>query len=286
MNYSALIDSRRSIREFTDRQICPCKLTEIKEYYHKDCKRLDHSIITALLIMGTEAREELEGAAGYNQFLIGAPSYMVLLSEKHPQARLNAGYMMEDLVLKLEDMGLGTCWITFTDSDAVKKALAIESRLDVAAIVAFGHGKPARRRPRINILSMSNIDVFAKRRYMDPKKNISDLVFLNTWGNRRGVEDHMGFFGDMLWESLYAVSQAPSYLNRQAFGFLMQDNRLTLVATPDAYNTEADGELSLGIAMLHFDAVAESWSSKADWNFAPEAVELPQDHRAVASRHV
>lgn len=286
MNYSALIDSRRSVREFTDRQICPCKLTEIKEYYHKDCKRLDHSIITALLIMGTEAREELEGAAGYNQFLVGAPSYMVLLSEKHPQARLNAGYMMEDLVLKLEDMGLGTCWITFTDSDAVKKALAIESRLDVAAIVAFGHGKPARRRPRINILSMSNIDVFAKRRYMDPKKNISDLVFLNTWGNRRGVEDHMGFFGDMLWESLYAVSQAPSYLNRQAFGFLMQDNRLTLVATPDAYNTEADGELSLGIAMLHFDAVAESWSGKADWNFAPEAVELPQDHRAVASRHV
>ena len=286
MNYSALIENRRSVREFTDQKVCPCKLTEIKEYYHKDCKRLDHGIITALLILGSDAREELEGAAGYNQFLVGAPNYMVLLTDKHPQANLNAGYMMEDLVLKLADMDLGSCWITFTDSEAVKKALSIESRLDVAAILAFGHGKKAPRRPRINILSMSNINISAKRRYMDPKKSVSDLVFLNTWGNRQGVEDHLGFFGDMLWESLYAVSLCPSYLNRQAFGFLLQDNRLTLVARPDEFTTQADGELSLGIAMLHFDVVAESWAAESHWNYEPEVADLPQDHRAVAQRTV
>ena len=33
MNYNVLIQNRKSHREFTDRQICPCKLTEIKEYY-------------------------------------------------------------------------------------------------------------------------------------------------------------------------------------------------------------------------------------------------------------
>jgi hypothetical protein len=121
---------------------------------------------------------------------------------------------------------------------------------------------------------------------MEPKKRVSDLVFLNTWGNSQGLEDHVGFFGDMLWESLYAVSLSPSYLNRQAFGFLVRDNRLTLVACPDEFTTETDGELSLGIAMLHFDAVAESWASKANWNFTPDAIELPQGHRAVAQRHV
>ena len=286
MNYTALIENRRSVREFMDQPVSAANLALLKAFYYEECKRLEPSIKTALLVFGSEAREKLEGAAGYNSFLIGAPTYLVLLTEKHPLAKLNAGYMMEDLVLKLADMDLGSCWITFTDSNAVKQALAIDSRLEVGAIVAFGHGRKAPRRPRINILSMSNIDVYAKRRYMDPKKSVAELVFLNTWGNRQGVEDHLGFFGDMLWESLYAVSLSPSYLNRQAFAFLVQDNRLTLVARPDEFTTEADGELSLGIAMLHFDAVAANWSGEPAWNFAPEAVDLPRGHRAVASRTV
>ena len=283
MNYTALIENRRSVREFTDQKVCPCKLTEIKEFYNKDCKRLIPELKTALLVFGEEVKEKLEGAAGYNSFLIGASNYLVLLSEAHPQAAMNAGYMMQDISLKLSDMDLGSCWITFTDSDAVKKALSIESRLDVAAILAFGHGKKAPMRPRINILSMSNIDIKAKRRYMDPKKGVSELVFLNTWGNRHGLDDYLGFFEDMLWEAFHAVSLSPSYLNRQAYGFLLHDGRVTLVSSPDDYNTDHDAALSLGIALLHFDAVAEKWAGKVRWDFAPAEVSLPEGHRAIAS---
>lgn len=286
MNYSALIENRRSVREFTDQKVCPCKLTEIKEYYHKDAKRLNGDIKTALLVFAEDAKEKLEGAAGYEKFLIGAPNYLVLLSENHPQAALNAGYMMQDLSLKLSDMDLGSCWITFTDSQAVKNALAIDSKLEVAAILAFGHGKKAPMRPRINILSMSNVDIKAKRRYMDPKKSVKDLAYLNVWGNRNGLEDYLGFFGDALWESLYAASLSPSYLNRQAYAFLLGDGGVTLVSQPDLYNTEHDAALSLGIAMLHFDAVAENWSGKPNWNFEPKAVELPAGYKAVAGRNV
>jgi len=283
MNYSLLIENRRSVREFSDRHVCPCALTEIKNYYHNDCKRLDSGIPTALLVFGPEAREKLEGAAGYESFLIGAPNYLVLLSEKSPLAGLNAGYIMQDISLKLQEMELGSCWITFTNSDAVKKALSIDSKLDVAAILAFGHGKPARRRPRINILSMSNVDIAAKRRYMDPKRGISDLVFMEEWGNTYKVGDYMGFFDDMLWEAFYAVSQAPSYLNRQAYGFLIRDGRIIFVERPDSYNTRLDGDLSLGIAMLHFDAVAEKWAGKVKWDFNPGSLPLPEGYRAVAA---
>ena len=283
MNYSLLIENRRSVREFTDRHICPCALTKIKDYYNENCHRLDATIKTALLVFGSDAREKLEGAAGYERFLIGAPNYLVLLSEKHPLAGLNAGYMMQDISLKLSEMELGSCWITFTDSEAVKKALSIDSRLDVAAILAFGHGKPARRRPRINILSMSNVDIQAKRRYMDPKRGVSDLVFMEEWGNTYKVGDYMGFFDDMLWEAFYAASLSPSYLNRQAYGFLIQDGKIILVERPDAYNTRLDGDLSLGITLLHFDAVAEKWAGMVNWNFSPRNVKLPEGYRAVAS---
>ena len=283
MNYSLLIENRRSVREFTDQHICPCALTKIKDYYNESCRRLDDKIATALLIFGSDAKQKLEGAAGYENFLIGAPNYLVLLSEKSPLAGLNAGYMMQDLALKLNEMELGSCWITFTDSDAVKKALSIDSRMDVAAILAFGHGKPARRRPRINILSMSQVDIHAKRRYMDPKRGISDLVFMEEWGNTYKVGDYMGFFDDMLWESFYAVSLAPSYLNRQAYGFLIQDGRIILVERPDSYNNRLDGDLSLGIALLHFDAVAEKWAGKVRWDFKPKGVKLPEGYRAIAA---
>ena len=256
---------------------------KIKDYYNESCRRLDSSITTALLVFGADAKQKLEGAAGYENFLIGASNYLVLLSEKTPLSGMNAGYMMQDISLKLQEMELGSCWITFTDSEAVKKALSIESRLDVAAILAFGHGKPARRRPRINILSMSNVDIQAKRRYMDPKRGIGDLVFMEEWGNTYKVGDYMGFFDDMLWESFYAVSQAPSYLNRQAYGFLIRDGKINLVERPDAYNNRLDGDLSLGIALLHFDAVAEKWAGKVNWKFNPGNVPLPEGYRAVAS---
>ena len=283
MNYSVLIENRRSVREFTDQHICPCALTRIKDYYNESCRRLDSKITTALLIFGSDVKQRLEGVAGYENFLIGAPNYLVLLSEKAPLALFNAGYMMQDLSLKLSEMELGSCWITFTDSEAVKKALSIDSKLDVAAILAFGHGKPARRRPRINILSMSNVDIKAKRRYMDPKRSIGDLVFMETWGNTCKVGDYMGFFDDMLWEAFYAVSLSPSYLNRQAYGFLIRDGKIILVERPDAYTTRLDGDLSLGIALLHFDAVAEKWAGQIRWNFNPGKVDLPEGYRAVAS---
>ncbi len=285
MNYSALIENRRSVREFTDQKVCPCKLTAIREFYHQDCKRLVPEVKTALLVFGAEVREKLEGAAGYEQFLIGAPNYLVMLTEEHPQAVINAGYMMQDLSLKLSDMDLGSCWITFTDSEAVKKALAIDSKLQVAAILAFGHGKKAPLRPRINILSMSNVDIKAKRRYMDPKKSVGELVYLDIWGNRYGFESYLGFFGDMLWESLHAVSLAPSYLNRQAYAFILREGEIHLISQPDLYNNEHDGALSLGAAMLHFDAVAQEWAGKVNWQFGGtnSALELPAGHQVVAS---
>jgi len=285
MNYRALIQNRTSFREFTDTQVPYHLLTEIREYYRNPVKRLIPDIQTQLYFFGTGTREALEGAAGYNQFLIGAPQYMILMSEKHPQAHLNAGFLMEDLVLKLGELGLDSCWLTFHSSDAVKEALGIEDALEVAAIVAFGYGKKAIRRLRLNMRSMSDVDIAAKHRYMEPKRSVSDLVFVETWGNRQDLDRHIGFFDDMLWEAFYAVSLAPSYLNRQAYAFLLHNGSVSLVSRPDDYTVDPDGDLSLGIALLHFTAVAENWIGKLRWSFGEsgEGLRIPDGHKLVAT---
>ena len=284
MNYAALIENRKSTREFNDKQISYSLLEELKQYYRSRVRRLVPDLSTQLFFFGTDARSALEGAAGYHQFLVGAPQYLVLMSHKHELAHLNAGYMMEDLVLKLADLGLDSCWLTFTDSEDVKNALSIDSNMDVVAIIAFGYGKKAVKRLRLNIRSMSDVDIKAKYRYMEPKRAVIDLVFVDTWGNDRNLQQHIGFFDDMLWESLYGASLAPSYLNRQAYGFLLHDGCVSLVERPDKYNTKIDGDLSLGIVLLHFSAVAENWTGTLRWNLLPEnAMMLPEGHRLIAT---
>ena len=285
MNYSALIQNRKSFREFTDKQIPFSALETIRNYYHNNIRRLIPELKTQLYFFGTDARAALEGAAGYNQFLVGAPQYLVLLSEKHDLAHVNAGYMMQDLLLKLADLELDSCWLTFTDSEEIKGVLGIESTMDVVAIAAFGYGKKTVKRLRLNIRSMSDVDIKAKYRYMEPKRSVNDLAFVDTWGNSHNLDRYIGFFDDMLWEALYAASLAPSYLNRQAYGFLFHDGSVSLVERPDVYNTKIDGDLSLGIVLLHFTAVAENWAGKLHWDFDPAAdgLLIPKDHKIIAT---
>ena len=285
MDYNALIQNRKSARQFTDQKVTESVCAELESYYRSGCQRLVPDIDTELWIFGDNTRQALEGAAGYNEFLVGAPQYLVLLSGKAEQAYENAGYMMEDLVLKLEDMGLGSCWLTFTDSKAVKDALGIDSPLEVAAIAAFGYPQKARKRMRFNILSMSNVDIGAKRHYFDPKRPVGDMVFLGGWGQTEGRDKYIGFYDDMLWEAFYCASLSPSYLNRQAYGFVISDGEVVLVSRPDAYNTEIDGKLSLGVVMLHFAAAASAWAGKVTWKLGADAkqIALPEGYSVIAS---
>ena len=285
MNYSALIQNRKSFREFTDKQIPFAALASIEEYYNNSVRRLIPELKTYLCFFSTEARGALEGAAGYNQFLVGAPQYLVLLSEKHDLAYMNGGYVMQDLLLKLADLELDSCWLTFTDGEEIKGVLGIDSPMDVVAVAAFGYGKKAVKRLRLNIRSMSDVDMVAKHRYMEPKRSVNDMAFLDTWGNGDGLDRYIGFFDDTLWEALYAAALSPSYLNRQAYGFLLKDGTVSLVSRPDIYNTDLDGDLSLGIVLLHFTAVAEELAGKLNWRFGADAedVQLPEGHKVIAS---
>lgn len=285
MDYRALIQNRRSVRAYSKKKVFFGELDKLRDYYNRSVRRLLPEIRTELRFFGTDARAALEGAAGYNRFLVGAPQYMILLSEKHPRMYLNAGYIMEDLILKLTEMDLDTCWLTFADSGDIKAALSIDSNLEVAAIAAFGHGKKTTKRLRLNIRSMSDVDLVAQHRYVEPKNSVYDMAFINTWGNIYKLDDHIGFFDDMLWESLYAATLAPSYLNRQAYGFVIHPAGISLVSRPDEYNAPIDGELSLGIVLHHFDSVAEQWTGKLIWRYGRSAseLELPEGHEVVAT---
>ena len=191
--------------------------------------------------------------------------------------------MMEELVLKLTELDIDSCWLTFTDSARIKTALGLTTPLEVAAIVAFGYGEKTQKKLRLNILNMSTVDVTVERQYFAPKKGIRELVNVDTWGNKEGLDEMLGFYDDMLWQAFYAVSLAPSYLNRQPYGFLVRDHEIIFVQISDPYTDGTDAGLDAGIALLHFAAVAAQLLGEGRWELDPEGVEgVPEGGRALA----
>lgn len=283
MNYALLIEERSSSRAFQNKTVSDKILSELRAYHDTGCARLFPGIRTELLITGKDAREKLEKAAGYNEFLIGAPQYLILLSEDHDSAYLNAGFIMEDLMLKLSELGCGSCWLTFTDGEKIKAALSIQSEKRVAAVAAFGLPERARKKIHLNIISMSNVSISDKQHYFDPKKKLSELVSVDSYGNKTGLEDRLGFYDDVLFEAFHAVCNTPSYMNRQPFSFLLKDHRVYLLSEADAVTGPIDRDLNLGIALLHFGSVARSYIGSLRWDFESQLTGLPEGVTEIAS---
>ena len=287
MNYAALIDNRKSVRAFKTKEVPASDLSVLRSFYEKGCHRLDPSLPTELTVLDAACGMALAGAAGYEEAPVGAPHYLVLLSGAGDLAGMNGGYMMEDLILKLSDMGYDSCWITFTDAVKVKEALGLQSPLEIVAIAAFGYGEKQQKKMRLNIFSMSCVDIIAQRGYYAPKKDIPELAFADRYDNIQGLDEQIGFYEDMLWQSLYAASKAPSYLNRQPYAFILKDHNVVLAQLSDPYTDALSFQLDLGIVMLHFAVIAEQWMGKLTWDFEskPE-VGLPDGSRVAAVYHM
>lgn len=284
MNYIKKIEERKSVREFKSREISQEELKTIKEYYNTEIKRLIPEIETELLIMTGDAEKKLEGVAGYLGKSFGAPAYLVLLSETRDHYLMNAGYMGEDLCLKLTEMGLSHCWLTFSDSDALKKALLIDSDKAAATLIACGYGKSENLKKRLDILTPSSLTLFNKRRgHIAPKIAQEALIYLNSWESPVNWEDDS--VEPTLDKAFYAASLAPSFLNKQPYRFILQGNRVLLVSMKEEMTSEMDSQLNLGATMLNFAVIAGT-QFDSDWTVGKPAnlkgLKLPKGCSVVA----
>ena len=284
MNYPLLIEERKSTRVYSDKPVDSAVSTAVKDYHDNEVMRLVPQIKTELFVAGSEAKEALESAAGYKEFLEGAPGYLILLSDSHDKALINAGYIMEDISLKLNDMGYGACFVTFTDSEAIKIAAGITSEKEVAAILAFGNPQRARKKMHFNFFTMSGISAKEKKQYFAPKKGVEDLLYTEGFGNNADLYERLDSHGDSLWEPMLAASNSPSYMNRQPYAFVIQGDLLVLVALEDEFTAPIDRDLNLGVVMLHVAAAASAYRGNAIWNFdVPTVLGIPTGAEVIAS---
>ena len=283
MNYYDLAVARKSVRSFKNKKLSEKVCQEI-EAYGAQCQCLTPDTGLEWRFFGGEVLNQISGSAGYHGFMVEAPYYMVLLTEEKPWDLENAGFAGEDMVLKLTELGLGSCWITIQDPEQLKAQLGIVSAKRPAALLAYGYEKPELGGPRIDIKSPSNIHLKQRSGLVAPKMYIEDAVYEGTWGHPSQID--LWPRNSSLYRALIAACCAPTALNRQPFRFIMDGHEIFLVILDDEMTTQDNARLNTGIVMHHFAMVMTRQSGlHGNWNLEPEAREfgLPEGAHVAGS---
>lgn len=233
---------------------------------------------------GTSARFELAAATeqdrralkglGTYGFIRGATGFLIGAIQRDAKKLEDFGFLLEHIILKATDIGLGTCWLggSFTKSSFARKISARESEL-VPAVVSVGYS--AKNPRRIESLFRSGGGI-------DRRLPWEQLFFEDKYGAPL-AEDSAGEYA----RPLEMVRLAPSASNRQPWRILKEGDswHFYLQRTPGYRNkrlvkifTVADLQrIDMGIALSHFELMARDLNLGGNWEVSKPDIETPNE---------
>lgn len=228
---------RKSIRKYLDEELHVGIIEELKDAA-KSSKRLYGYIDMDIHVVedGRKMQKVISGIVG-NYGKIRAPHYIIATSEVKEGYLENVGYALEPIVLKLTDLGIGTCWIGGNvRKQSVKQVIDIKERHVPVIVIAFGYPK-------------DHDDIAKKALKSRNRKDISELIL-----------DEMG----ITWQyTIDAARMAPSSLNSQPWRFSKKGNIV------DVYSVKRKGIfakylqnmnfIDIGIALSHLEIASEKY---------------------------
>lgn len=219
MNPYEAIYVRKSVREFQKKQITEEDRSQIVEY------------MNTLVPLVEDVRWQIQIAEDEKEFFglwkVKAPAYLVFSCEDTDEAAYcNAGYLLEQLLLYLHTMDIGSCY-----QGGLKWKKSPDNGMHVLMIVAIGYGE-------------KDID----RKLQDFKRKPLNRI----------VKEREDYSSDVL-QILEAGRLAPSAMNMQPWSFVVYHNRIHVfvengVLKKDVLHTRL---LDVGIAMCHMALAAE-----------------------------
>lgn len=149
------INLRKSIRNYKNESISTEHLQKVKTIIN-EAKPLHNNIpMEAFLIEdGKKIIDTFKGLVGkYTK--VTAPHYIAFTSETKEGHLENIGFIGEEIVLKLTELGLGTCWVgAAIKEDQFKTIVKVQPNQSYIILVAFGYPveelKPVANRKRLD----------------------------------------------------------------------------------------------------------------------------------------
>lgn len=182
--------------------------------------------------------------------LVQNPPHLLVgvLPEESGLARLDLGYVMEQVVLEATRLGLSTCWIAGSYSPKrVGNAVNLMAGEVAAAVVALGY--PVEQGwGRFHSRAVRRLAGGHKR------KPLTEIVFAGRWGepwSPAGADP-------ILVTMLEHARLAPSATNRQPWRFMVRPDAIVLATVRPA-------PIDAGIVMAHVALVAAALGQPGRW---------------------
>lgn len=217
------------------------------------------SIRFALLAASEQERDAIQGLTTYGM-IKNAPAFVCAAMPHSDKNLEDLGFLMEQVILRATEIGLGTCWLggTFNRSLFAER-IALGSDETLPAATAVGH--IARRARAID--GLIRLGVRAHKRLAWNK-----LFYDGTFDTPLAPESA----GDYVLP-LEMVRLGPSASNKQPWRIVRGDGawHLYLARTP-GYRRTSDGSLvadmqrlDMGIAMCHWQLTARAEGLSGVW---------------------
>lgn len=245
--------TRKSVRDFKDKKIKGGDIKKLNSIISdvNDSVKLC-SVDFHLEENGKDVLDALQGKGGYAGTMISAPSYIAMDIENDvPEAYIYGAYYMEDLITKLQDIGLASCWISLHRADEESLQNAFPEKTGKVQF-ALGIGYP-----------YAGLNIGEEK--FSSRLGLEDFIYDGDFNTPIHVETLESYGLDDLF---YYLRYAPSSKNRQPWRFLITDSEVELYIE----NFEGDSNyVDAGIVMYYYTKLAEATGIRAEWNTGEKA---------------
>lgn len=175
MDLDKAIRTRHSARKFSTKK--PDWRNIMKALDLARLAPLAGNLPTIKFIVVTEEDKIRQLAEASQQDFVGTVNYIIVVCSDPTQCARSyderaekylpqqAGAAIENLLLKLTDLGLATCWTGAFSDEQVKRILQIPENVEVEALFPIGYEMPPKTKQR-------------------QKPDLDTILFFNVWKNR------------------------------------------------------------------------------------------------------
>lgn len=137
MNLLEAIESRHSVRSYTDKKI----EGEVLEQFRQTIDECNQKSGLNIQLCLNEPNAFTGMMARYGKFQ-NVNNYIAMIGTKDSSLQEKCGYYGEVIVLKAQQLGLNTCWVAMTYSKS-KSVAVVKSGEKLAIVIALGYGETA-----------------------------------------------------------------------------------------------------------------------------------------------
>jgi nitroreductase len=263
------IKDRISVRSY-DHQDIPQQIIEKINSFARNVPVLFDTRIKVQILNVPSLQKDVDLKLGTYGIIRGTNYFIASTHPDDSISRLNAGYVLEYIVLYAASLGLGSCWLAGTfNRSAFSQAMAMKKGEVMPAIIALGY--PIGQKTH---LLDSIFRVVAKSR----TRKSWDQIFFNENFSSPLSESEAG----QLTDAFEMLRLAPSASNKQPWRLLKCGNRIHFYI----YRTPRNNKLpyhhlayvDLGIGMAHFELTNRELGLPGVWEINdPVVSDLSQD---------